>query len=419
MYYQIFKYALVVNLELNYISLIVSILIVIYLPIAIYGIVLVGIFLISGKNKNFVKHPDHFKLFHTGSEPTSKDINQHNRVIIEVVTNGKNPESTNSIINRIIQYGKNVPIFVVTEYNDETVYQVRVIKVPKEYETPKRSKKKMRALQYGIEEIHRLGYGSETYIIHLDDDSYVNRDYIDYVEKYMTSVAGQGSIRLRDYEENNLTGLLDSARVSTCLLQCTYNNIKNKPKFVHGEGLVIRADIEYEIGWDYGLAGAEDLIIGYSISKKYWIDHIPCNIYINPPTTMKDFFAQRRRWVTHILAARRVITKMSYGIFYFYIMIYVYGVLGIVAEILWMYDIAMGIPINPIIFVFSLINLISIFLYYEIGAIYTSKKYAIIMPFVFLFLGLIENITSIYGILRRQNPNEFTVIYKRPVSGKP
>jgi hypothetical protein len=134
---------------------------------------------------------------------------------------------------------------------------------------------------------------------------------------------------------------------------------------------------------------------------------------------MKDFFAQRRRWVTHILAARRVITKMSYGIFYFYIMIYVYGILGIVAEILWIYDIAMGIPINPIIFVFSLINLISIFLYYEIGAIYTSKKYAIIMPFVFLLLGLIENITSIYGILRRQNPNEFTVIYKRPVSGKP
>ena len=419
MYYQIFKHTLSITLELNYISLIVSILIVIYLPLAIYGIVLVVIFLISEKNKNFVKHPDHFKLFHTGTEPTGKDINQHNRVIIEVVTNGKNPESTNSIINRIIQYGKNVPIFVVTEYNDETVYQARVIKVPKEYETPKRSKKKMRALQYGIEEIHRLGYGSETYIIHLDDDSYVNRDYIDYVEKYMTSVAGQGSIRLRDYEENNLTGLLDSAIVSTCLLMCTYNNIKNKPKFVHGEGLVIRVDIEYEIGWDYGLAGAEDFIIGYSISKKYWIDHIPCNIYINPPTKMKDFVAQRRRWVTHILAARRVITKMSYGIFYFYIMIYVYGILGIVAEILWIYDIAMGIPINPIIFVFSLINLISIFLYYEIGAIYTSKKYAIIMPFVFLLLGLIENITSIYGILRSQNPNEFTVIYKRPVSGKP
>ena len=57
MYYQIFKYALGVTLELNYISLIVSILIVIYLPLAIYGIVLVVIFLISGKNKNLLEFP--------------------------------------------------------------------------------------------------------------------------------------------------------------------------------------------------------------------------------------------------------------------------------------------------------------------------------------------------------------------------
>lgn len=404
---------------MNYASLIVSVLIVVYLPVAIYGITLFVIFLISRKKKNLIRHPDYFKLFRTGTKSGDREINQHNRVIIELVTNGKNPDSTISIIDRIIGYGKDVSIFVLTEYNDDTVYRVPVIKVPKEYETPKRSKKKMRALQYGIEEIHRLGYGPETYIIHLDDDSYVNKDYIDYVEKHMIALGGQGSIRLRDYEDNNLTGLLDTARVSTCTLQCTYDNIKNKPKFVHGEGLVIRADIEYEMGWDYGLAGAEDLIMGYTISKKYWIDHIPSYIYINPPTTMKDFFAQRRRWVTHILAARGVVTGMSYGIFYFYIMLYVYGVLGIIAEFLWMYDLIIGIAINPIIFIFSLINLASIFLYYEIGAIYTSKKYALIMPFVFLFLGVIENITAIYGIIRRQNPNEFTVIYKRPVSGKP
>jgi len=404
---------------LTYISLVTSVLIVIYLPMAVYGIIRVGIFLISRKKRDFIRHPDYFELFRIYSEPMNNiEINHHNNVIIEIVTNGKNPDSTISIIKRIKTYRKKIPIFVLTEFNDQTVYPAHVIKVPKEYETPKRSKKKMRALQYGIEELHRLGYGAETYVIHLDDDSYVNEDYIDYVENHMTAVAGQGSIRLRDYEDNNLTGLMDTIRVSTCLLHCTYNNIKNKPKFVHGEGLVIRADIEYEMGWDYGLVGPDDLLMGLAISRKYWIDHIPCNIYINPPATIKDFFTQRRRWFTQIFAARKVMTQLDESISLFYFLLYFYGVTGIVAEIFWIYDIATGIPINTVIFGFSIINLISIFLNYEIGALYTNKKYAIIMPFVFLFLGFIENATTIYGILKRQNPNEFPVIYKRPITVK-
>ena len=404
---------------MNYISLIVSILIVIYLPMAIYGIMRVSIFVISRKKKNFITHPNYFKLFFSSSEPRDRGIIQHNNVIIEIATSGKNLDSIKSIINRISGYGKKVPVFVLTEYDDETVYTAQVIKVPKEYETPKKSKKKMRAMQYGIEELHRLGYGAETYIIHLDDDAYVNEDYIDYVANYMTAVGGQGSIRLRDYVGNNLTGLLDTTRVSACLIQCTYNNIKNRPKFVHGEGLVVRADIEYDMGWDYGLAGPDDLIMGLAISQKYWVDHIPCNIYINPPTTMKEFFVQRRRWATQIFGARKIEAQLNSYIFLFYIILYFYSIAGIVAEILWLYVIAAGISINPVIFIFSIINLISIFINYEIGALYTNKKYAIIMPFVFLFLGLIENATTIYSILRKQDINEFPVIYKRPVSGKP
>lgn len=378
---------------------------------AIYVLIKIGIFLMSGIRNWRPKSPPRLTLFNVLAVPG----NTYNKVIIEIVTNGENAESTLSIIKRISSYKFKDTIYVLTEYYDNFDYGVSTIKVPKEYSTLKGSIKKMRALQYGIEVLHDLGYGHETYIIHLDDDSYVNEDYIQYV-RTMAFPAGQGSVKLRDYTDNNLTGMLDTIRVSTCRIHCTYNNIKNKVKFVHGEGLVIRADIEYEMGWDYGLAGAEDLIMGYSISKKYWIDHIPCNIFINPPTTIKDLFAQRARWLSHVFSAKRILKSMNPRLLYFYYMLYLYGITGIVAELLWIYDLATGIGINPIIFFFSVINLISIALTYEIGAIGTSWKYAIIVPFVFLPLGLIENMTTIFSLIKRPNPKDFKVIYKKPVT---
>jgi cellulose synthase/poly-beta-1,6-N-acetylglucosamine synthase-like glycosyltransferase len=261
-----------------------------------------------------------------------------------------------------------------------------------------------------------MGYGNDTYILHLDDDSYVGQDYIEYIQSSMESVLGQGSIKLRDYKENNLTALIDTVRVSTCKIHCGTNNIRNKPLFVHGEGIVIRADAEYEIGWDNGLAGAEDLIMGCAMSKSYWVDHIPFDIYINPPTNLKDLFTQRGRWLSHIFAAKKVLYRMNPSIPLFYNLLYFWGISGIIAEFLWIYNVAIGITLNPIIFAFSIVNLTSIGLNYEIGAIYTDKKYALIMPLIFLFLGLIENLTTLYALFRRQDPNDFKVIYKRPVS---
>ena len=396
---------------LSIISLIVSILVIMYLPMAIYVLVKIGIFL-TMRIKNWrPKSPRRFTFFNIS--PIIRKT--YNKVIIEIVTNGENTESTLSIIERILSYKFKDPIYVLTEYYDNFNYGVPTIKVPKNYSTLKKSMKKMRALQYGIEILHDLGYGRDTYIIHLDDDSYVNEDYIQYV-RTMTSPAGQGSVKLRDYTGNNLTGMLDTIRVSTCRIHCAYNNIKNKVKFVHGEGLVVRADIEYEMGWDYGLAGAEDLIMGYAISKKYWVDHIPYNIYVNPPTNIRDLFAQRARWLSHVLGAKRILRSMNPSLLLFYYLLYFYGILGIVAESLWIYDLATGTGINTVIFFFSLVNLISIALTYEIGAASTSRKYAVIVPFIFLFLGFIENITTIFALIKRPDARDFKVIYKMPAT---
>ncbi len=158
----------------------------------------------------------------------------------------------------------NIDIFVVKEEVDLHTYAAQEITVPSGYETPNESKTKLRALHYAINTLHRMGYGKRDYILHLDDDSIVEKDYIRYVFG-MRDLAGQGEIRLRDYGAHLLSTLADFIRVSDCDVYCRHFNRKGKAMFVHGDTLVVRADIEYEFGWDYATYGADDVIMGNDV----------------------------------------------------------------------------------------------------------------------------------------------------------
>ena len=85
------------------------------------------------------------------------------------------------IIKKIRKYDVASEIFVVKEERDTFTYSCREITVPSDYKTPNGSLCKMRAMHYGIEEMHRMGYGKETYIVHLDDDSIVDKPYLEFV----------------------------------------------------------------------------------------------------------------------------------------------------------------------------------------------------------------------------------------------
>lgn len=114
--------------------------------------------------------------------------------------------------------------------------------------------------------------------------------------------AGQGVIRLKSYGKHLFSTLADMIRPSDCDIYCKYFNSKGKPKAVHGEGLVIRSDIEYEIGWDYATYCGEDFLIGQKIvDKGFRFGYIPYDIYISPPLNTKDFYKQRRRWMYGVL----------------------------------------------------------------------------------------------------------------------
>ena len=247
---------------------------------------------------------------HHLSDEEMPEVN--NRVVVEITTNGMATSVVEKIIATTKSYALGVEIFVLKEERDPFKYSCDEIIVPKDYKSKNASRNKMRALQYGIEYLHDKGYGKETYICHLDDDTIADKDYLEYAIHHMTGAGGQGCIRLRQFGRHLFSSLADIIRISNCESWCKHCNKKNKPQFVHGEGLIVRADVEWEIGWDYGTYGAEDLIMGLRISEKYIFSYIPMgHIYIAPPTSTKDFYKQRRRWFWSVLTAKDQICGIS------------------------------------------------------------------------------------------------------------
>lgn len=334
------------------------------------------------------------------------------RIVVQVTTNGQNPETTTDIISQIKSYSTPVEIFVVVEEYDTYEYPCNRIIVPSSYATANGSHKKMRAMQYAIEWFSQHGYGAETYIIHLDDDSIVKESYIQYVLG-MDAEAGQGSLRLRGYGHHLMSTLADMIRVSDCDLYCRYFNRREKPVIVHGEGLSIRADVEAEIGWDFAGYGAEDFMMGVSIpSKGYRFTHIPDSIYIAPPVNAMDFYRQRRRWIYSIMDNRRKIWRINRTAFLFIIYRYAVGWTGLIGLILWLVDAVIGIRFSLYFLVIGLFNLIIIFAVYEHAVIITDRRYILIMIALLIPVALYESGTFIYTLLRPPKTNTFDVIKK-------
>jgi cellulose synthase/poly-beta-1,6-N-acetylglucosamine synthase-like glycosyltransferase len=336
------------------------------------------------------------------------------RVVVEITTNGQNPDVVDSIIGKLRSYNVDIDIFVVKEEIDLHTYAAQEITVPSIYETPNGSRTKLRALHYAINALHRMGYGKNDYIIHLDDDSIVEKDYIRYVFG-MRGLAGQGEIRLRDYGAHLLSTLADFIRVSDCDVYCRHFNRKGKAMFVHGEGLVVRADIEYEFGWDYATYGADDVIMGNLVSKKYGFGRIPYHIFISPPLSAGDFYKQRRRWLTAIVYARRKLWDISPRLVLFLFYRYIVGWTGIFGIGYVIYSLVFGFIMPVPILVMSLFNTVSYFAIYQYGALQTNRKYSPVMLILQYVISIYEAATLWYSLIYPPDTSKFDVIRKASV----
>ena len=67
---------------------------------------------------------------------------------------------------------------------------------------------------------------------------------------------------------NRLTAIAESVRPFGCY-DCV-SQMKNPPPLhMHGSNLLVRSDIEDDIGWKFGSTLAEDQMFGYKVYEKY------------------------------------------------------------------------------------------------------------------------------------------------------
>ena len=165
--------------------------------------------------------------------------------------------------------------------------------------------KKGRALQYAVEHRRRAGTNTDKHwIFHMDDESYVTSQTILALLKFIREgrgVASEGPIfyPLKFESANRLTAIAESIRPFACY-DCVSQMTNPPPLHMHGSNLLIRSDIEDDIGWNFGPTLAEDQMFGFKVYEKYgrgamgWHGGI---LLEQPPLNLKDHFFQRRRWV--------------------------------------------------------------------------------------------------------------------------
>lgn len=337
------------------------------------------------------------------------------KVMINITTNGGASSVVNQIIKQMREYSTPLKFIVTIEEGDKNGYNAdEEVIVPKNYVTPNHSLYKSRALHYFSQWLDKNGYGKETYVIHLDDDSMISEEYVKYVMG-MKSDAGQGSLRLREYGQSTFSTLADFGRSYSCDVYCAYGNQIGKPIGVHGEGLVIRADIEAKIGWDFigNKLDSEDYLMGQTIVHEgYSFDYIPGGIFISPPVTTRDFYKQRRRWMHSFFNSRDYGNKLNKESTTFFTYQYSMGWTVAFGFTFWMYMLTTHVMV-PIAMdvVFTLAILMSYTgMLYGIIVNKTPKRWIILMIVLLIPVMLYQSGTFFYTILCP--PKTYDVIRK-------
>jgi egghead protein (zeste-white 4 protein) len=265
-----------------------------YVPIAV-----ISVWHIFKSRKVFIEK-DFYKIF--GNPSIIFQITTRSATKTSVVKRGI--QSITSSAERLNFY--NYQISVVTDdaqdrwtLRDE---KCEVVVVEKNYHT--NAIKKGRALQYAVEHRQRIGKNtSKRWIYHMDEESYLTPQTILALLKFISEgkgVVSEGPIfyPLKFESANRLTAIAESVRPFTCY-DCVSQMTNPPPLHMHGSNLLVRSDIEDDIGWKFGPTLAEDQMFGYKVYQKYgqgsmgWHGGV---LLEQPPLNLKDHFFQRRRW---------------------------------------------------------------------------------------------------------------------------
>ncbi|MHB1471352.1 MAG: hypothetical protein ACYCSA_09990 [Thermoplasmataceae archaeon] len=143
---------------------------------------------------------------------------------------------------------------------------------------------------------------------------------------------------------------------------------------------------------------------------------IPYHVFISPPLTARDFYRQRRRWLTAIVYPRKKLWNISRRLVLFPFYRYIVGWTSIFGIGYVFYLLIFGLSMPVPILAMSLFNTASYFAIYQYGAFQTNRKYSQIMLLFQYAISIYEGTTLWYALIYPPDTSKFDVIRKAAVS---
>jgi hypothetical protein len=302
---------------------------------------------------------------------------------------------------------------------------IRIVNVPKGYETPNGARFKTRANQYAMEVRRAAGENTdECYVYHLDDDTHIGKDTAASLAEFIELdgdrfYLAQGILTFPfELTPSKICRLADAIRPADDLTRFAFftGALGTPLGGLHGEHVVIRADIEDEIGWDFPDTVIEDAYFAIQFAMKYPKRSTTLNSYSYgaSPAGITDLLRQRRRWIEGLLrlAFNRKLPwipklPLLYSIFTWALAPIQF--VGLALMVSYLFGIDNTSPISPLFLPLWSIGLAGIFWFYieglkiNLSASDRPRSHLLlsifIIPAVYL-ITIVETVGVLLGIVR-------------------
>lgn len=210
-----------------------------------------------------------------------------------------------------------------TMYDElSSISGLRIIVVPRDFSPVMGTKFKARALSYALKVMSDEEYTNENvWIYHQDDETKIGEDTLLGIMDYIANagpddIYAAGIIIYSDGLTYSPPRVQEPARSYDDFRILFTTKTRGILSFGHhGSHLLVRADVEGRIGWDFGDARTEDWIFGLMLWQKYRPGRTILKGfgYEKPPLSADDLLKQRRRWAHGALQIlRRKDIKLRY-----------------------------------------------------------------------------------------------------------
>ncbi len=251
-------------------------------------------------------------------------------VLFQITAIGKNPHALADSARSVLYWLRRTPnlafrgqVWLVIEpagyathpalYDQLKAEGCRLMIVPAEYATPLGARGKARALQYAVEQRQALGISDDgTWVYHQDEETCVGEDTVLGISEFLDDGRFQVGVGIILYPIDwagspshiqELTRSYDDYRVLGSMTMPG-----NPTSGVHGSHILVRSDIEDDVGWDsIGYEPAEDLTFEIRVRRKYGsvFGVLKGFAYEKGAFSLGDQLRQRRRWMHGVLHALR------------------------------------------------------------------------------------------------------------------